>query len=726
MKSVLLQRAMGQFRWFPYVAISLLVNSCIFFTSPKSDFTAKLSYNAEQLYFQSTSHGLELAGESIQNLPHDLIEDDAPGFGYSAQGGGSAETISGAVRIKKILILDKAPLDTAYIVGMFYPSNPPEPNNGRHLRFNVNGHIIDYVLEHFWTKVPVDPGFLTPGENSITVQALEPDAAFVTYLAVDGNFALGSKTRQSHPNHSGKSLDGGKSWDMDHLGSQGDLDGEYPIRLLLQSPHSDGVLKTKIIDRTPSAFDQEILHQPVTIIYSQVMINGEDIDSWSGSILFRTGSCLYPDSSWSDWSKGIQLDSPLSKQRFVQFKLIFPKEGNARLTSLDLVSSYKLGPQTWERTWVIKEFTKYPRIRSSFSFPMEDPQHPVLQELRQKYELDEVVKGAISQLDTLKALSSWVAAQWDWYLLPPEREINSWNTLEILDRGEDGQQCGGYCLHYAVSFMQAAQSFGFPARVVNANYSVWSGHEMTEVWVPELGKWILMDANFDLIFTNAESGEPLNSLDLHERFLDQYYPGESIDRDAWSRASFVDRTSKVGKPTNVIGIVGGGARHGTLSEYEWWNPPLELAPYCGGFGYLNLGYFRLLPRSNYLSEPTPLPVNHGRTHWGWDGYLCWTDAQTPRSQEHKIFTSRPADFYWNLNEVDFSATRVGERVLKLNFDGNLLPGSHFAVSYNGTNYPLTNSETILTLESGLNEIKMFLRDAQGKSGRVSKLVIEIN
>jgi len=708
-----------------YPCLIILISGCTQFTKVEQLSKSQQSFNAESLFQSGTSMGLQVSDKGIQNLPHHLIEDDAPGFGYSADGSGSTETITGDVVLKKLLYLVEAPTDTAYIVAMFYPSKPAQPNSGAQLRFIVNGHTLDYTLEHFWTKVPVAPQFLIQGENSITVRARDPQTAFATYLAVEENFAVGSDIRQSHPNRSAKSVDGGVSWDFDHLGGGDDLDGEYPIRLLLQESIDIAYLKTEVFDLAPKAMEQGII-LPASINSVRLGLLGNDDNPWVGSIVFRTGSSPYVGSSWSAWQAFNTSEKLTGVARYMQLKISFPSMvAHDALTRLEIVSQYQIDDLKPENTWVVKSLVNHSRIVSSFDFPMENPLHPKLRQLRMEYNLDSVVAGAVTQLDTLRALSSWVAGQWDWYLLPPDREIKEWDALDILDEGPDGKQRGGYCLHYAISLMQAVQSFGFPARVVNCNYSVWSGHEMTEVWVGDLSKWILMDGNFDIYFADNESKEPLNTLELHQRFLEHYYPGESIDRDDWSRPSFVSRTEHAGKPSNVIGVVGGGARQGALSEYEWWKPPVDLSPYCGGFGFLNTGYFRFLPRSNYLSKPTPVPVNHGRTHWGWDGYLCWFDSQTPPSQEHKIFTNREADLYWNIDEVGFTATRIGNNSLKLNVTSNLMPGSQFDIRLSGIPQLLVEREATLELGEGLNRIDMKVRNSQGRIGKVSKLKIMI-
>jgi hypothetical protein len=675
--------------------------------------------DASLLWEKSRSANLSLTAEGIVPLRHNLVEDDAPAFGYAASGGGNEELLSGKTVLKKHLFLEKVPTDTAFIVAMFYPKIPAEANNGRHLRFNVNGQNIDYVLEHFWTRVPVPPSWLIAGENIITVQTLEEDAAFSTFLAIDELYAIGGAERLSHPNRSAKSVDDGLTWEYDNLGSRNDLDGEYPIRLLLKESPGVGTLQSQVFDLAPEAQNYG-LRLDAKILNATIILNGSST-VWVGGREYRQGNSPFPDASWTDWTP-LPKDGDLSvPARYVEIRLTFGLNSNA-LTGLSIHSSFRIGH---DEGWQVTSIENHPRLMSSFDYPMEDSNNPILKQLREKYQLDAVVAEAKTELDTLKLLSSWVAGQWDWYLLPPDRDFNSWNALEIMDTGPDGEQRGGYCLQYAITYMQALQSFGIPARIVNCNYTVWSGHEMTEVWSRSLGKWILMDANFDIHFVDRRNGEIMNALESHKVFLQHYYPGESIDRDDWSRQSFIDRISRSGKPDDVLGVVGGGARSGTLTDYEWWNPPLTLSPYCGGFGFLNTGYFRILPRSNFLSQPAPLPVNHGRIHWGWDGYLCWTDPQTPRSQEHKIFTSREADLYWNLDEIDFIAKQTGKNKLRLFYQTNPLPGSEIHVIHNGQSLAHTGKQIDIQLSSGNHHIEMLVKDAIGRPGKSSHLNLKI-
>ena len=280
----------------------------------------------------------------------------------------------------------------------------------------------------------------------------------------------------------------------------------------------------------------------------------------------------------------------------------------------------------------------------------------------------------------------------------------------------------GYCLHFAIVFAQVCQSFGVPARVVNANYAVWGGHEMTEVWSNDYGKWVLMDANLDTCFFDRRTGIPLSALELHRVFEKVYYPGEMIDRDNWPRVDAAARAERVGLDLPVEALVGGGARSGDPQELRMVEAPGgAVRPYCEGYGLLSLAELRWLPRSNFLSQPSPMPLNHGRTHWGWTGYYGWFDGQLPRSQEHAIHTDRESDLYPTLNSVDFAAEAVGPGRLRLGLATDSPAFDHFELLDNGRPVEVRSPDREWALAPGYNIMEMRAVDVMGNRGPASRL-----
>ncbi len=682
----------------------------------------------EAFFMRSTSRGVMLSDDGITLENQLLIEDDAPACGYSSREG-SAEILKKGVIIKKVLHIEEPPVALAKLVMLVYPDFPPRANNGRHLLFNVNGHDIAYEVRHFWTDVPVPVSFLQQGDNIVTVRVLEPDTRFKTWIALDENYPIGSNDRLVHPNRSARSTDDGLTWDFDHLGEKGMVDGEYPIRLKLSNYHASGWLQSPVIDMAANSNIDGIL-QPAVIEKATIELEKQLPDSTQIEIKARTGTThFFSEDTWEDWETCLNEELPesLLKHRFLQFRITFTTHSPAAsplLKEVDLETRYRIKNRNISRGIHVVELVNKPKLLSSLDFEYENPLHPKLQEFRTKYKLDEVIKDCGSEFEKMLKLNNWVAKQWNWHLLQPGDSMIKWDALDILKTDKKGDVCGGFCLHYAIVCMQALQSFGFQARIVNANYSVWGGHELTEVWSDEFGKWILLDPNFDTYFADKETGIPLNMLELHQRFLEEYYPDEIIDRDHWSREAFVKRVESKGKPHSVDCIVGGGAKGGTLQEYEWWKPVVELSAYCGGYGFLNAGYFRLLPRNNFLSKPYPVPVNHGRTvHWGWTGYYSWYDQQTPRAQEYTQFTNRPNDLYWNLNEVDFSAALKARDKLLITWTTNSPNFDHYESEINGTVTTLKADHYLLDLVPGRNYIEIQMVDGMNHKGPESILEI---
>jgi hypothetical protein len=343
------------------------------------------------------------------------------------------------------------------------------------------------------------------------------------------------------------------------------------------------------------------------------------------------------------------------------------------------------------------------------------------------------VDGAKTEWEKIKRLRAWTAANWDWFLPNSEFEdFLSWDASKILSGPAapgNLSKRGGNCLHYAIVFAQACQSFGIPARIVNTNYAIWGGHELVEVWSRDYEKWIMVDPNFDSMFYLKKDGIPLNILELHQVFLETYYPGkERVDRDSWSFEDRDRRAEKIDPETLPIRIeVGGNAYSGQINkDYVWWKSTFNKSNpgYSGGYGFYNTAEVRWLPRSNWLSQKLPLPVTHGRTHWGWDGYYAWTDDQTPETPEHRYFVRREKDMYARLCSVDFSVIQISEGLLKINMATDTPGFKHFEITVNKDILYENTPSVSVKLASGVNTIEIRSVDVMGNQG--SKSMLRVN
>jgi len=164
-------------------------------------------------------------------------------------------------------------------------------------------------------------------------------------------------------------------------------------------------------------------------------------------------------------------------------------------------------------------------------FLWEDFQHPRLRTLRERYRLDEVIAGAPSDLERVIRLRHWVKSRWD-----HEQPITSplWDALYMLERAEKNIEYF-YCVHYSVTYMQCCLSLGIPARLINLHQGIGPAdfdrrraifeppgipvfeHVVNEVWLDDLGRWAMMDVDFDIHY--ERDGNPLNALEIHRALL---------------------------------------------------------------------------------------------------------------------------------------------------------------------------------------------------------------
>ncbi|MCP4213475.1 MAG: transglutaminase domain-containing protein, partial [bacterium] len=68
----------------------------------------------------------------------------------------------------------------------------------------------------------------------------------------------------------------------------------------------------------------------------------------------------------------------------------------------------------------------------------------------------------------------------------------------------------GFCAQYNYIFVQAVQSFGIKARYITIHL-----HEVTEVWITELGKWVCFDPYYVAYSMNANK-QPLSAYEIYK------------------------------------------------------------------------------------------------------------------------------------------------------------------------------------------------------------------
>ena len=135
------------------------------------------------------------------------------------------------------------------------------------------------------------------------------------------------------------------------------------------------------------------------------------------------------------------------------------------------------------------------------------------------------------------------------------------------------------------------------------------------------------------------------------------------------------------------------------------------------------GFLRYIPRNDFLSRPTPRPVNQGlRYHWPWNGYVNWYDPATPRKLQYALHSDRRADFYPTLNRVQFTAThgeKPGDLIVNMfsfapNFD-------RFEINVDATGWEPSPEEFVWNLRrSAVNTLEMRVANDPGPPGKPSR------
>jgi hypothetical protein len=146
-------------------------------------------------------------------------------------------------------------------------------------------------------------------------------------------------------------------------------------------------------------------------------------------------------------------------------------------------------------------------------FLLSAPTDPYLATLRTAYQLDEVVAGKITDLARVQAVCAWVSRQW---------KHNGSNTpqksdpISILEEAAQGKRFR--CVEYGVVLSGALNALGLPARVLALKTAdvetrkAGAGHVLTEVWLRDQQKWVLVDGQWDVI--PFLKGVPLNAVEL--------------------------------------------------------------------------------------------------------------------------------------------------------------------------------------------------------------------
>lgn len=653
-----------------------------------------LKLEAPRLFEPSVTQNLRLTDDrtGIELESGELFEDDGPASGHSYQQPRNQELVTPDTWIKKDLIIPDPQARAAFLVVLSDAPFAALINDiPQKLEANQSGR-------QGYKTYAFDPKILRAGRNEIVLRTSGRVA-----IARDDEFALGSRTRTHHPNRSAKSTDAGKTWDYDHLGPEGQLDGEYGVRVFLDHYRPQGTLTMAVIDA--GNLEGRTVGAPVTQTGPiKIVVEGDPGSAGRILVRARSGTEYVPSgNSWSEWEvlggTGGTLTRP--RGRYAQIEVALSTRDPLHSPTLRsvLVAATPAGPEDWtSRLRVLDEHNEQ-IVRTSIPFEYEPQNHPHLKRLREQYHLDEVVKGARTELELMLRLAQWANNYWDW----PEHIMERyppWDALEILKPHPDGTPVGGFCQQFNLVFLQACESFGFAGRAISISQGreqekhPGGGHEIVELWSNEWRKWVYVDGALAWYIVDEKTGTPLSVWELRQRQV------QSLRGESFPAVRVIDAVRTRNKQFTWNGL-------GPPKPLNWY---FEL---------------RLIPRSNFLEAKSPLPLNQGTEEWSWAGSYVWTDADVPAGLLFGHRVAKLGDFAWTLNQAHW-VLEPGEKPgsVRVHLDTETPSFDAFLAEIDaGEKQPVVSGFS-WNLHPGKNSLRVRPRNGAGREGVPSWIALD--
>ena len=448
-----------------------------------------------------------------------LVEDDGPGIGSDADwlktDRAPVTEIAGDTRIKKVLHVERLGAKEARLC---VPSD---------VNVEVNGQPLSNPDLAPFPEVPVSR--LKEGDNEIILGYAGGKQQHVK-IALPEDILRNAPERKGFPRRSFKSVDGGKTWET--------ISGEYMVRLHLIQHVPEGNFISPVMDLGQR--DTSPLLTPVSVRSVSLRPEADTPPGTRMDLVLRTGrSPVYETTLWSDWQP-ISATVP-KENRYLQWKAKLVSSDPLKTPLLRRVTvEAQVEPQpapAWASALRVGSVHNKEVRYTSMPFEYENPRHPHLVALRQKYKLDEVISGAATETEQLVKLRDWVAHQWKFQ--PPAENYPAWDADEILTR-----KCG-FCVQYAIVLMQYAISLGHQARFAfghNPSAFDGGGHEVCEIWSNEHRKWIFFDVNLNWTLNqvcfDATPADPPGAVSIQMGTVTPYFDTflKRVDQQAWQES----------------------------------------------------------------------------------------------------------------------------------------------------------------------------------------------
>ena len=442
-------------------------------------------------------------------------------------------------------------------------------------------------------------------------------------------------------------------------------------------------------------------------------------------LYYSFGETVYSADGWTEWNKAENINTTIKAEAsYFRFRLVLSApviEKSPEIRSVSIDAVYEKVNPSFAKNITVQQFENEKLINSKYSFGYERKDNKDLAAFVKLMGYDTLVSENMSKIEKLIVLNTAVAKT-------PNHDHNGFTSnypfdpREICSMQNGKMSVKGHCMSYAAVLINTLTALGFHSRHWAANGFRDMDHEVVEVWVDSLGKWIYLDPSLSQYYLDPVTKTPLSLKEMHDIFIKfALEPGELLsDLSLDSLKIRIEAKGKErGKLAPII-CVDKGWHYGIQTDpetYDW-----------GWFhGYMISGYLRLTDRNNFISEKEPW-FSHFGEGINFNTFLHWVDDATPpRTEAIQTYTGRERDLWWSLNQAAIKATRTGENIISMEF-GNTQPffKQYLVVVDNNPPIAVLNGSFIWKLNPGENKFKVFPEDIFGKRGIPSLLNLSVN
>jgi hypothetical protein len=469
----------------------------------------------------------------------------------------------------------------------------------------------------------------------------------------------------------------------------------------------------------------------------------------------RSGPQFFDQTGWSPWRELGGLKGRLAPLagRYVQLRLSLTAgaaEGLPQVSNVTLRPTIVVRRAGYEPPLTVTASSIQQIVRSPVQFGYERPDQAKLAKFRKENDLDGVAAGkydtaieAAKYAEIDKSMNGGadflqLVRLMDWAAQSTMRNVPGgpqwkdgayqWDIERVFERTPEGERVvRGHCMSYAQVMVSAATALGYKARHVCAVGFKEMSHEITEVWVPSLGKWVYFDPDLDHYYFDKETRVPVNLVEMHEVVRDKIVPEDKDMHWLMSRSQEPREHVKGIDTKSLIGCRLGSWLAGEKmpADYDWgWK-----------HGYLIAGFVQMTPRNDFHSHPEKIPRNFQQFP-GYDDYPFWVDDKTPPRAGVNEWVTRKRDFYWTLDQASLRLIRTGADEVTVEL-GNSMPFfAHYRVE---TSRPAAAGQPeqrptesrpqagpfIWKLEPGANRLVVHPVDEFGKEGTPSTVTVRL-